>query len=334
VKPVISQGHWSKLSERGSAAGLRFCGACYRVLGRKITCWLLVPVVAYFFLTAPSARRASGKYLERLRNRYPDAKNLPPAGSRTVFRHLMSFAEACVDKLAAWLGDIDLQHIDFPNQAAFESLVASGRGAVLISAHIGNLELARALAKHHRLVTINAVVYTKHAAKFQSLLAACHPEFAINLLHVSDFGPETGLLLKERVDRGELIVIVGDRTPPADHGRRVCSVDFLGHPAPFAQGPFILSSVLECPVYLFFCLRESDGFRIHFEHFTDHVRLPRGNRLNAVQPLIQQFSERLEYFCLRAPLQWFNFYDYWAFDTPQNGPAQQDFQTEKHAPKR
>ena len=63
------------------------------------------------------------------------------------------------------------------------------------------------------------------------------------------------------------MVIVGDRTPPAQSGSaRVAHVDFLGAPAPFAQGPFILASLLDCPVYLCFCLRQGQGYRIIFVH--------------------------------------------------------------------
>jgi predicted LPLAT superfamily acyltransferase len=31
--------------------------------------------------------------------------------------------------------------------------------------------------------------------------------------------------------------------------------------------------------------------------------------------LAADFSARLAYFCQRAPLQWFNFYDFWAMPT-------------------
>jgi predicted LPLAT superfamily acyltransferase len=118
------------------------------------------------------------------------------------------------------------------------------------------------------------------------------------------------MMLKDKIDQGELIVIVGDRTPPAENGR-VVYADFLGQRAPFAQGPFILAHLLDCPVYLFFCLKEDNGYTIHLEAFADKITLPRRGREAAITEQAQRYAQRLETYCQSAPLQWFNFYDFW-----------------------
>jgi predicted LPLAT superfamily acyltransferase len=33
-----------------------------------------------------------------------------------------------------------------------------------------------------------------------------------------------------------------------------------------------------------------------------------------MQQTIQNYAERLQYFCLKEPLQWFNFFDFWRVD--------------------
>jgi predicted LPLAT superfamily acyltransferase len=91
-------------------------------------------------------------------------------------------------------------------------------------------------------------------------------------------------------------------------------VEFLGEPAPFAHGPFILASLLECPVYLFFCLREGNGYRIYCEPFAERIVLPRGERVPRLREYLQQYARRLEAYCMKAPYQWFNFYDFWRRD--------------------
>ncbi len=307
--------HWSRLAERGSGLGLRIVFLCYRLLGERATRLLLYPIVSYFFLTGSRARAASRDYLQRV----AQLSGRPPPGWRDSFRHMLAFAQAGLDKVAAWIGAIE-GRVDFPNRPAFEALLASGRGAVLIGSHLGNLEMTRALASKQRLATINAVVYSEHARRFNALLAAANANFAVNLLPVSNLGPQTAILLKEKIDAGELLVIVGDRTPPAQNGR-VKTVDFLGAPAPFAQGPMILASLLACPVYLFFCLRESDGYRIHFELFAECIELPRRERQQRLQAYLQQYARRLEAYCLRAPEQWFNFYDFWRQDAATTAAA-------------
>jgi predicted LPLAT superfamily acyltransferase len=186
----------------------------------------------------------------------------------------------------------------------------NGKGALFIGAHLCNLELTRALAAGGRKAAVNAVIYVEHGRSLFDTLARANPDFSVNLIHVAEVGPGTSIELKEKIDRGELLVIVGDRTPPGERGR-TCTVDFLGAPAPFAKGPFILAALLECPVYLFFCLKEADGYRIHFERFDERVVLPRAEREARLQELLQRYAHRLEAYCLRAPYQWFNFYDYW-----------------------
>jgi predicted LPLAT superfamily acyltransferase len=312
--------HWSKLPERGSGLGLRIVFTCYRLLGERATQLLLYPVVAYFLLTGSKARTASLAYLRRVHAYNADAR--PAPGWRESFRHMLAFAQSGLDKLAAWMGGIDSARIDFPNQAEFERLLASGRGAVLIGSHLGNLEMTRALACKLQKAVINAVVYTDHAQRFNDTLAQANASFGVNLIQVSHLGPDTAIMLRDKIERGELIVIVGDRTPPNEGGSssHVSRIDFLGQPAPFAHGPFILASLLDCPVYLFFCLRESDRgergerYRIHFEPFAERIALPRNERQKRLQGYLQQYAQRLEAHCLQAPYQWFNFYDFWQQD--------------------
>lgn len=302
--------HWSRLVERGSALGIRIVAACYRLIGERAAKLLLYPAVGYFLITGSTARRASHDYFTRLRRFAGEDAGTPPPGWATSFRHMMAFAESALHKLAAWMGRGDTLKVEFPDRAPFDALLASGKGALLVGAHLGNLEMTRALMSGQRRVAVSAVVYAEHAPAFQQALAAANPQFAVNLIHVARMGPQTSIVLKEKVERGELLVIVGDRTPPADNGR-VCSVDFLGAPANFAQGPFVLAYLLECPVFLFFCLREGDGYRVYLEPFAERVELPREGRDAALREYVRRYAHRLEAHCLRAPYQWFNFYDYW-----------------------
>ena len=315
VFPMRDEQHWSKLSERGSASGLRIVAGCYRLLGERAVRALLYPVVAYFLMTSGKARRASLDYLRRVQSQ---GATQVRGGWRGSFRHMLEFAQSGLDKLAGWLGDFDGGRVEFPDRAAFDQLLASGRGAVLIGSHLGNLEMTRALASRERAAVINAIVYTDHARRFNEALAQASGDFHARLIQVSRVGPDTAILLKEKIDRGELVVIVGDRTPPEEGGagRSVSDAQFLGAPAPFAHGPLILASLLECPVYLFFCLREGERYRIYCEHFAERIELPRRERQPRLRAYLQQYAQRLEAYCMQAPYQWFNFYDFWQREAP------------------
>ena len=296
--------HWSRLNERGAMWGLRFVSGTAKLLGRQAGRLALLPAVAWFFLTGGEARRASRTYLARL-----GAQSTPPT-IWNVWRHMLAFADASLDKLAAWRGEITHGAVDFHGAEEFARLAREKRGALFIGSHLGNLEMIRALAVTREIATVTAVVYTDHARRFAATLAGANRRFAENLFEVRDFGPQTAILLQQRIERGEILVIVGDRTPAADNGRRA-HAPFLGHDAPFPQGPVVLGYLLGCPVYLFFCLKDGERYRIHLEPFAEKIELPHRDRQGAIDAYVARYARRLEWYCREAPLQWFNFFDFW-----------------------
>ena len=70
-----------------------------------------------------------------------------------------------LDKLAGWRGEIRPQQVEFMDEARPRLLQASGRGALILGSHLGDLELCRALGTAMGQVTINALVFTEHAVK-------------------------------------------------------------------------------------------------------------------------------------------------------------------------
>ncbi|EOD56392.1 glycosyl transferase family protein [Aeromonas molluscorum 848] len=302
--------HWSRTPERGSLLGLQIMLVSYRLLGRRGFKVLLYPVIGYFWLTGRRQREASEQYLARLEAFARSQGVSLPAEPRSSFRHLLRFGEAALDKLAGWRGDIVPEQVELVGREHHEAALASGRGLLLLGSHLGDLELCRALGTQAGQVTINALVFTRHAARFNALLKQINPGSGLNLIQVQEMGADTAILLKEKIEAGEWVVIVGDRTS-VTREKRVVWADFLGAQAPFPLGPFALASVLACPVYLMFGLKERGRFRVHFEPFAERLLLPRSNREAALQRWVQAYADRLQHHCLRAPLDWFNFFDFW-----------------------
>ena len=107
------------------------------------------------------------------------------------------------------------------------------------------------------------------------------------------------------------VVIAGDRTPVGGHGR-VSHVPFLGQRAPLPQGPWVLAALLGCPVRLLFCLRTGANWEVAIEPFAERVVLARGDRQAMVDGYVARYAQRLEWWARRDPLQWYNFFDFWA----------------------
>lgn len=310
---MTNRRRWFDLEERGVLWGMRLILWIRRVLGRRLCLGLVRIVVFYYWLANGRARRASQDYRNRLA-----AYASPPrvaAGAVGGLRHFNEFAVAMIDKLSAWQGGITAADVDTVNAEVLRSVLDSGRGALLIGAHLGNLEVSRAISELRPAVRLNVLVHTRHAEKFNHLLNEVSGDARLSLIQVSQLNPATAILLQRRIDQGELVVIMGDRVPLSGAGR-TSHVPFLGSPAPFPQGPFILASLLKCPVLSLFCVRNGDRFEMTFNRLAEQITLSRGRRDQELERMVQRFVEDLERHCMKAPLQWFNFYDFWHQDYP------------------
>lgn len=305
--------HWSKLEERGSSLGLQLLLFIYRFGGRFLVKAALYPVVGYFFLTGRQARNASFEYLTTL---YQASYLTQKPSLKMSYLHFLSMAHAALDKVDVWLGNITMESIILENQDVIEALNANHRGGVIIGSHLGNLEICRALSFEHAPGIFNILVFTEHAKKFNDFLEKVNPRVGINLIEVKEFGPQLAILLQEKIDMGEYVVVAGDRTSASVSGR-ITSAKFLGKAAPFSQGPFILAGLLKCPVLTMFCLRDGNKFRLIFEMLTEKVNWNRANRAAELTRLTQAFANSLEKHCAMFPLQWFNFFDFWQSDNAE-----------------
>ncbi|MGB1320832.1 MAG: glycosyltransferase family 2 protein [Vibrio gallaecicus] len=309
--------HWSRTQERGTVLGIKLLLAIYTLLGRKVFNVILRLVMRYYHLTGTRARTASEQYLFQLKA-YAEQQNIELPKDLTSYNHLLSFGHTMLDKLAAWKGDFSVENLSIHGQDQFESMVENKQGVLILGSHLGNIELCRALGRRHSHIKINALVFTEHAERFNSVMKAVNPSSDLNLIQVSSMGPDTAILLQQKLEQGEWIVIVGDRTSTSKESRSVWA-NFLGKEAPFPQGPFMLASVLKAPVFLLFGLRDDNKtkphFNVYFEHFSDKIVLPRKTREQSLQEVVQQYANRLQHYTLKAPLQWYNFFNFWTLSS-------------------
>jgi len=160
--------HWADREERGSYWLMKFTALAAKVLGRRLLSPVLYGIVLYFFLFGRTARQSAWQYQQRLAH-WSGRDELRPS-QRKVFAQFMAFADALLDKLDVWNGKLRLEQIDINDPAKLRGQLRGGRGQMLVGAHLGNLEVCRALAEIGEQVTMNVLVHTKHAERFNRLL--------------------------------------------------------------------------------------------------------------------------------------------------------------------
>lgn len=304
----MNKGHWAGHRERGSYQLMKLTVAISRVLGRRLLSPLLYAIVLYFFIAGRQARRNVREYQQALADWSGRAELKPTL--RSIFAQFMAFAEALLDKIDVWHGRIGFADVDIddPHGIRPQSHAREGRGQMLVGAHLGNLEVCRAMAEKGGRAVLNVLVHTKHAERFNRLLGEAGAT-NLRLIQVSELDAGTMLLLSQRLDAGEWLAIAGDRV--ALHGGRNVEVDFLGRRAALPQGPWLLAGLLECKVNLFFCLKHNGRYRVTMEPFAERIAWTRRERERVIHEHAQRYAERLAHHCLQVPLQWFNFFAFW-----------------------
>jgi predicted LPLAT superfamily acyltransferase len=263
---------WRSHQERSTPFMVRLIVWLARNLPRALVRPLLYPIVAYFMLTSPAARKASADYLRRALGH--------AARWRDQWRHLFAFASCTLDRifiLSKRYHDLDVS-VDRPEEV--RAAVARGKGCLLFVAHFGSAESLRLIAHDQRQLPLSILLDRQH-----------------------------GRMLMQLLEAGRMVGIMVDRALATD---RSVEVDILGGRARLPVGPWQLAHALQVPVVLGFGVYHGGNrYTAHFELFCESLRLPREDREAAIAGHAQRYARRLEHHALQAPYNWFNFFDYW-----------------------
>jgi len=285
--------------ERGSALLMRLIAWIARRLGRRVARLLLFPISVYFLTCTSKARAASRAYLARVLCR--------PVRLRDSFHHFYWFACTVLDRVFLLSGRFEEFDIRMYGVEALTDQLDRGRGCILLGSHLGSFEVLRALGLQRDL-PINVLMYEDNASKTNAVFKALNPAAAATVIPIGQ--PQSLLAVQERLQRGELVGLLGDRLASDD---KATQCRFLGERAAFPTGPMLLASLLKAPVVLCFGLyRGGRRYDLHFELLAETVDIARTERESALHQWTQRYAERLEHHCRQAPYNWFNFYDFWA----------------------
>ena len=295
--------NWKTQSERGNMFVLRLITWIALHLGRRVTRCILVPVVAYFFISSPRARRASAKFLSRIPNQ--------PHGVKAVFQHLYVFATVTLDRVYFLNGRLDLFNIEIKdeNNVALGT-AASGAGLFLMGAHFGSFESVRSIARDYPSLKMVLLMYEENARNIKQLLHAINPNVEQDIISLGQ--ARAMLQVKEKINEGALIGLLADRSLEAVGNTRV---NFLGFEANFPTGPFRLAAMLQHPVYFMTGVFEGGNrYSVYLDPIAD-FSIPIKNKDTAVDQAVLRYVELLEKHCKNAPYNWFNYFDFWQENT-------------------
>lgn len=298
---IKKESNWHDKKEHGTTLALRLLLVLYRFGGKALLNLLIYPVVFYFFIKDKEARKNSRDYLDRAIGK-----------QASVFRHFMNFGQKIISSLQGWLGEIHPREIDWHNRNLVFDLIDKKKGALVLSAHFGCLEITRATQGHKKGLKITPLMYLKNSQVFRGFLREINPKAEQEIIYVDSIHPGVAIDIQNRINKGEFIAILADRIAP-NSPERCVEINLLGQKALLPEGPFALAMSLECPVFSFFSYFNQDlgKYCAYWQKLEFTRPKNRTNRRLEIANCAQLFANELEFHCKVAPYQWFNFYNFW-----------------------
>jgi predicted LPLAT superfamily acyltransferase len=293
---------------RGSLAAYRFYFHFSRIVGRVLSYFCTGPALLYYMLFAGQARRASMEYLGRALG----PASWPVQVARS-FRHIFNFAAALIDRSLILSRGEKVFEFTLDGHEHITDLADRGEGCVLLSCHLGNMELAGAVlpkvqVQFHQVM---AEPLDEDLQRFIEEKAGGRLPPTIRL----DGAPMASLNVLRALREGDMVGMKSDRV----FDNNYVELPFLGEPARFPTGPLTVAALAKAPVILLLCLKEGGkGYRIIAEA-PQRFEFQRGRpRDEQVREWLGWYVERLEHYVRRYPYQWYNFYPFWDRDAQED----------------
>ncbi len=300
------QNLWWKKQERGSAFFLRLSLFLAQILPEFIL-KLIVKIVVWFYYIFSKNERENIAEFRRNLSKFAGSQTLK---GTSVFSHFEAFGGAICDKFRVWKGKIKDSELEIIDLERIKSeLIGAQKGQILLTAHLGNVEICKALGARVDGFRMVILTYDENSREFNEVLKRISQnDGSVRMMLVNELDVAAMLELKNIVESGEHIGIMGDRTPIG--GDKATRVKFLGKEASFNYGPYLIAGILGVKISSLWCQKIGGKFRIELVPLASDVKLGR-DRVAAAREYLQIYVRELENRCKQTPAQWFNFFDFW-----------------------
>lgn len=255
----------------------------------------------YFLFSKPN------KYI---RDYFIKVHDYSPLKARlAVYKNNFILGQTIIDKVAVMASAKDAFKVIHKNGAMLEELSTIGKGGILVSAHIGNWEVAG--QGLNRLGTaFNVLMYANEKEDVKQYMDGVMKEKKINIIAINEETKSHIIELHKAFSNNELVVMHGDRYR---EGAKTLTTNFFGRPAKFPAGPFIMAAKFGVPLCIVFAVKtDKHTYQFSTEKPIQVERVRGEAQLDKVcQELLEKYVIEVEKMVKAYPHQWFNYYDFW-----------------------
>lgn len=278
---------------KGNVLGYRIFITTIKIFGVSGGYFILEFVSFYFYLFLSTQRRV-------LTDFYANRVGLPKSKiQKTIRRNFIQLGQSIIDKIAFSVNKGDKITYQESGEEYLRNLTANKQGAFLISAHIGNWDVAGNLLNGLG-ANVSVVMYQNEYENIQALLESQNHTPKFNIIPIAN---DLSHLIKiyTAIKRGDLVCMHADRYL---EGANTELIDFLGKPAKFPLGPFKLIEKMKVPYSFVFALKEEK-----YNYFFSASK-PSLQSKKTARKIAEEFVTLLEQKVKDYPEQWFNYYDF------------------------
>ena len=283
---------------KGTPLGYRIFVWVLKNFGVLPAYFLLRFVVLYYFLFSfKASRQIYNVYHHRL-----GYGRLNAIGK--LYTNYYLLGQSIIDKVVVMSGIKNSFSFVFDGEENLRKITALQRGGILLSAHIGNWDVAGHLFR--RLETpINIVLYDGEHEQIKEYLESVTGKRNVNLIIIKNDLSHI-YAISEALPSTELVCMHADRFI---EGNKTLSADFLGEKARFPMGPFLLAAKFKVPVSFVFAVKES---KLHYHFFASEIKEYTSlHKDAAMQEMLNDYAAEMEKKLKQYPEQWFNYYNFW-----------------------
>jgi KDO2-lipid IV(A) lauroyltransferase len=226
--------------------------------------------------------------------------------ARESYRHLgRSFIETA---LLDTLGKDGLQKLveSVEGWEEIEDVMSKGRGAVLVTGHIGNWELAGSYVAA-RGIPLDAIVRGMANPLFDAYINHTREVMGMTVVHDSEAVRRTPRSLRG----GRAVAFVADQ---GVLGLASTFVPFFGRPAKTPRGAAVFALRFDVPVVFVVALRKPNG---RYRIIVERIEAPQtGDRDKDVDAIVARFTQHLEKWVRAVPAQYFWQHRRWKRQPP------------------
>ena len=287
-----------KGKSRGTPLGYRFFVWVIKTFGVGSAYFLLRIVTIYFFLTSGKASKAL-YHLYHRKLGYSRTKAI-----FKIYRNYYLLGQTLIDKVVVMSGIDNPFGFNFDGEENLRSINSMNKGGILLSAHIGNWDIAGHLFK--RLETrINIVLYDGEHEQIKKYLQGVTGKPVVNIIVIKNDLSHI-YAISDAFMKNELVCMHADRFI---EGNKTMQASFLGEKARFPMGPFLLAAKFRVPVSFVFAVKEKPR---HYHLFSSPIKDYSGFQKDEVmQAMLNDFSAAMEEKLKQYPEQWFNYFPFW-----------------------